>query len=78
MTQILKQPQDRNHLDLAFVHNTELSFCSLPNEYEIFDKSSRFRSPFIINYHIEDIEEIRTERNPMVEPKINKQTVKTN
>lgn len=45
------------------MNKVELSFCSFPIDYELFDSPSRFHIPFIINYHVEKITDPITERN---------------
>lgn len=49
LAQILEQPEDRNHLDLVFVANTDNFHCTLPIQEEFFDDISRFHIPILIN-----------------------------
>lgn len=56
LNQILEQPDDRNHLDLAFVTSLDKCHCTWPLHEDLFDNPSRFHLPFIINCQVELIE----------------------
>lgn len=53
LSQVLVQPNNRNHLDLVFVSNFDIIYCSEPLIEERFDKPSRFHHPVIINLLID-------------------------
>lgn len=62
-SQILEQPEDRNHLDLVFVANIDNFHCTLPIQEEFFYDISRFHIPILINCQIAQATESQSERN---------------
>lgn len=50
--QILEQPSDRNHLDLAFVTDVKKFNCIIPIPEDLFDRPSRFHHPFVISLNV--------------------------
>lgn len=49
LSQILEQPENRNHLDLAFCTDFDLAHCTFPVFDACLDYPSRFHAPFLIN-----------------------------
>lgn len=60
LSQILAQPENRNHLDLVFALNFDMVYCSSPLNEEMFDYPSRFHDPIIINLFIEQEDELES------------------
>lgn len=58
LSQILEQPDDRNHLDLAFVLNLEKYHCTWPVADDLFDHPSRFHLPFLVNCQVSFEEQV--------------------
>lgn len=52
LLQIIGPPENRNHLDLAFVTDINSCHCTYPIPEELLDRESVRHSPFIVNYQI--------------------------
>lgn len=53
LIQMVAPPNNRNHLDLAWVDDTSAFHVSKPVTEEMIDRISVYHEPFIINYHVE-------------------------